>query len=227
MSCIFSSSKWVRINEVIRNAVLCFCHRVSPLWWLFTGLLLLLPSSILLLISLYFCSRCQNHHGLSRHGEGTGSSERSCWVVRQWKCCLHEVGPGRQQINQRICRSLHCRLYYSSFQTITSKIHRRQVFNGSFLLTGESKLNILINNAGVMVCPYGKTADGFEMQIGVNHFGKVFYHLSLKAFSLAFINGLIYLIIHIFFVKQLVWVPYHFLFIHSILRSHSLYTNAV
>ncbi|KAM9337379.1 retinol dehydrogenase 12, like isoform 1-T1 [Symphorus nematophorus] len=36
---------------------------------------------------------------------------------------------------------------------------------------GESQLNILINNAGVMVCPYGKTADGFEMQIGVNHFG--------------------------------------------------------
>lgn len=35
----------------------------------------------------------------------------------------------------------------------------------------EAKLNILINNAGVMVCPYGKTADGFEMQIGVNHFG--------------------------------------------------------
>ncbi|KAM3860501.1 retinol dehydrogenase 12-like [Diretmus argenteus] len=36
---------------------------------------------------------------------------------------------------------------------------------------GETKLNILINNAGVMVCPYGKTADGFEMQIGVNHMG--------------------------------------------------------
>ncbi|XP_041824820.1 retinol dehydrogenase 12-like isoform X2 [Melanotaenia boesemani] len=35
----------------------------------------------------------------------------------------------------------------------------------------EPKLNILINNAGVMVCPYGKTADGFEMQIGVNHMG--------------------------------------------------------
>ncbi|KAK5898137.1 hypothetical protein CgunFtcFv8_015579 [Champsocephalus gunnari] len=35
----------------------------------------------------------------------------------------------------------------------------------------EPKLNILVNNAGVMVCPYGKTADGFEMQIGVNHFG--------------------------------------------------------
>ncbi|KAM9827147.1 retinol dehydrogenase 12-like [Neosynchiropus ocellatus] len=36
---------------------------------------------------------------------------------------------------------------------------------------GESQLNILINNAGVMMCPYGKTADGFETQIGINHFG--------------------------------------------------------
>ncbi|XP_066538802.1 retinol dehydrogenase 12, like [Hoplias malabaricus] len=35
----------------------------------------------------------------------------------------------------------------------------------------ERQVNILINNAGVMVCPYGKTADGFEMQIGVNHMG--------------------------------------------------------
>lgn len=41
-----------------------------------------------------------------------------------------------------------------------------------FCSTGEPKINILINNAGVMVCPYGKTADGFEMQIGVNHMGK-------------------------------------------------------
>ena len=33
------------------------------------------------------------------------------------------------------------------------------------------KLDILCNNAGVMAIPYRKTADGFEMQIGTNHFG--------------------------------------------------------
>ena len=35
-----------------------------------------------------------------------------------------------------------------------------------------SQLHILINNAGVMMCPYMKTIDGFEMQIGVNHLGE-------------------------------------------------------
>ncbi|KAM3594981.1 uncharacterized protein V6R79_016411 [Siganus canaliculatus] len=34
-----------------------------------------------------------------------------------------------------------------------------------------NQLHILINNAGVMMCPYTKTVDGFEMHIGVNHLG--------------------------------------------------------
>lgn len=33
------------------------------------------------------------------------------------------------------------------------------------------QLDILINNAGVMMCPYSKTEDGFEIQMGTNHFG--------------------------------------------------------
>ena len=35
----------------------------------------------------------------------------------------------------------------------------------------EPKIHILINNAGVMMCPYKKTDDGYEMQFQTNHLG--------------------------------------------------------
>jgi NAD(P)-dependent dehydrogenase (short-subunit alcohol dehydrogenase family) len=39
------------------------------------------------------------------------------------------------------------------------------------IVSNYDKLDILINNAGIMMCPYSKTRDGFEIQMGTNHFG--------------------------------------------------------
>jgi len=39
------------------------------------------------------------------------------------------------------------------------------------LIEEEDKIDLLVNNAGVMMCPETRTQEGFEMQIGTNHLG--------------------------------------------------------
>jgi len=39
------------------------------------------------------------------------------------------------------------------------------------LLAAGNPFDLVIANAGVMACPFGKTADGFETQFGTNHLG--------------------------------------------------------
>src|SRR3989344_16064 len=49
-------------------------------------------------------------------------------------------------------------------------------------------LYLLINNAGIMACPLMRTAQGFEMQLGVNHIGH-FHLTSLLLPTLKAANG--------------------------------------
>ncbi|XP_073961669.1 retinol dehydrogenase 11-like [Choristoneura fumiferana] len=47
------------------------------------------------------------------------------------------------------------------------------------ILDREATIHILINNAGVMMCPEGRTEDGFEMHMATNYFGHALLSLML------------------------------------------------
>ncbi|KAL6915370.1 hypothetical protein FSST1_006865 [Fusarium sambucinum] len=48
-------------------------------------------------------------------------------------------------------------------------------------LSKSKKLNVLLNNAGLMACPQGKTKDGFELQFGTCHLGHFLLFQLLKS----------------------------------------------
>lgn len=61
------------------------------------------------------------------------------------------------------CEIIHLPLDLTSFSSIADAA---STFNHA-----ETRLDILINNAGIMACPYSTTKEGYEVQFGTNHMG--------------------------------------------------------
>ncbi len=57
---------------------------------------------------------------------------------------------------------------FDSIQYFTDSINKKY-----------DKVDILLNNAGIMTVPYGSTINGFEKQIGVNYFGHFYLTMNL------------------------------------------------
>ncbi|HKY13488.1 MAG TPA: SDR family NAD(P)-dependent oxidoreductase [Microthrixaceae bacterium] len=57
------------------------------------------------------------------------------------------------------------------YQADLASLASIRAFTDTFLADGHDRIDALIGNAGIMACPQGTTADGFELQFGTNHLG--------------------------------------------------------
>ena len=73
---------------------------------------------------------------------------------------------GQKAVEMVITRSQNKDVVFSQVDLASLKSVR--AFSAR-MLEEEPHIDILINNAGVMIPPYTKTEDGFELQFGVNH----------------------------------------------------------
>jgi NAD(P)-dependent dehydrogenase (short-subunit alcohol dehydrogenase family) len=71
-------------------------------------------------------------------------------------------------INQiaKIDASIDTKYFQVDLDSLSSVRNAARSILGDF---SAPKIDVMINNAGIMVAPYGKTRDGLEMQFGVNH----------------------------------------------------------
>lgn len=71
--------------------------------------------------------------------------------------------PNRQQFQGELGEVVVYKLNLNSFKSVRECAKQ--------LINSEPNIHILINNAGVMLCPYEKTEDGNECQLQTNHLG--------------------------------------------------------
>jgi NAD(P)-dependent dehydrogenase (short-subunit alcohol dehydrogenase family) len=57
------------------------------------------------------------------------------------------------------------------YQADLASLDSIRAFTDTFFADGHDRIDVLIANAGIMACPQGTTADGFELQFGTNHLG--------------------------------------------------------
>jgi len=79
----------------------------------------------------------------------------ACRDVKKGELAMEEIKAALPEANLRLMK-----LDLSSFESVRK-----------FVEEIKEPVSLLINNAGVMACPYEETKDGFEMQFGTNHLG--------------------------------------------------------
>lgn len=86
----------------------------------------------------------------------------------------HIVMAGRDQAKlDSALADIHAEQSDAKLETILCNLDSLGAVRASALEANRrfDKIDLLINNAGVMACPMGRTVDGFETQFGTNHLG--------------------------------------------------------
>ncbi|PKP93277.1 MAG: short-chain dehydrogenase [Alphaproteobacteria bacterium HGW-Alphaproteobacteria-14] len=95
-------------------------------------------------------------------------------------CGAHVIMAGRDQAKlDEAAAAIRAQHPDANLETITCDLGNLASIRacGAEARARFTRIDLLINNAGVMACPLMRTADGFEMQFGTNHLG----HFALTA----------------------------------------------